>query len=89
MYGYEGAENLVTGAGLDQPAEVHDRDPVGVVADHGEVVGDEQKGETQTVLESSRRFMIPARTETSRADTGSSSTTSSGSSAMARAMLTR
>ena len=36
---------------LDDPAEVHDRDPVADVADDREVVGDEQVGQAESLLE--------------------------------------
>jgi hypothetical protein len=36
---------------LDDPAEVHDGDPVGDVAHHRQVMGDEQVGEPELVLE--------------------------------------
>ena len=36
---------------LDDLPEVHDRDPVGDVADHGEVVGDEQVRQAELLLE--------------------------------------
>ncbi len=38
-------------AHLDDAAEVHDRDPVGDVADHGQVVRDEDVGEAELALE--------------------------------------
>ena len=40
--------DLLGRADLDDLAEVHDRDPVGDVADHAEVVGDEDVGEART-----------------------------------------
>ena len=43
--------DLVPRPDLDDLAEVHDRDPVGDVADDGEVVRDEQVGEAEVVLE--------------------------------------
>ena len=42
---------VVRGLDLDDLAEVHDRDPVGDVADDGEVVGDEQVGQPEVRLE--------------------------------------
>ena len=36
---------------LDDMAEIHDRDPVGEVIDHGEVVGDEQEGQAAIFLD--------------------------------------
>ena len=38
------------GRDLDDPAEVHDGDPVGDVTDDREVVGDEEVGEVELVL---------------------------------------
>ncbi len=37
--------------GLDDPAEIHHGDPVRDVAHHGEVVGDEQEGQAEALLE--------------------------------------
>ena len=42
--------DLLGGPDLDDLAEVHDRDPVGDVADDAEVVGDEDVGEPELVL---------------------------------------
>ena len=36
---------------LDDPAQVHDRDPVAQVPDHGQVVRDEQQGQAQAGLQ--------------------------------------
>jgi hypothetical protein len=44
-------EELVRRSYLDHFAEVHDGDPVADVADDGQVVGDEDVGEPQLVLE--------------------------------------
>ena len=44
-------EQLLGGRGLDDPAEVHHRDPVADVADHREVVGDEEVGQAELVLQ--------------------------------------
>ena len=43
--------DLVGGPLLDDLAVVHDRDPVGDVADDADVVGDEEVGEAELVLE--------------------------------------
>ncbi len=43
--------DLVRGALLDDLALVHDRDPVGDVADDADVVGDEDVGEAELLLE--------------------------------------
>jgi hypothetical protein len=45
------AEELLGGRQLDDLAEVHDRDPVGDVADDGEVVGDEEVRQVELVLQ--------------------------------------
>ncbi len=44
-------EELVDGALLHDLAQVHDRDPVGRVVHHGQVVGDEQVGQAVLLLE--------------------------------------
>ncbi len=52
VYGWAGSVvDRVSIADLDDLAQVHDRHPVGDVADHGEVVGDEQVGQSQAVLQ--------------------------------------
>ena len=52
MYGWIGFEDeLVAGRYLHQLAEVHDRDPIGDVADHREVMCDEYVGQPELVLE--------------------------------------
>jgi hypothetical protein len=80
-------DDLGGGALLDDPAEVHDRDPVG-----------EAGGGRQVVIISTPRprwrsrssnASTPARTETSSIDTGSSATSSSGPSTIAAAIATR
>ena len=43
-------EQAALGRQLDDLAEIHDGDPVGDVAHHGEVVGDEEVGEAELVL---------------------------------------
>ena len=44
-------EQALLVGGLDDAAEIHDRDPVRDVLDHREVVGDEQVGQPVFVLE--------------------------------------
>ena len=52
VYGCSGrANSSAAGRELDDLAEVHDRDPVGDVADDREVVGDEEIGEAERLLE--------------------------------------
>ena len=46
-----GAEHVLTGPGFDDASEVHHRDGVGDLVDDGEVVGDEEVGETEFCLE--------------------------------------
>ncbi len=69
--------------------EVHDGDGGAHVAHRRQVVGDEEVGEPELLWRSRSRFRICARIETSRADTGSSSTSSLGERARARAMAMR
>jgi hypothetical protein len=45
------AKDVLGRAGLDDAAQVHDRDDVGQVPYHGEVMGDEQKRHTAGFLE--------------------------------------
>ena len=73
VYGWAGLlEDLVAGADLDDLAEVHHRHPVGDVAHHRQVVGDEEVGEAELVLQlleqvhdagldATRRAPTPAR----------------------------
>ena len=42
-------------AELDDTAEVHDRDPVRYLPDHGQVVRDEDEGEVEVVLEAAQQ----------------------------------
>ena len=50
--GVDGAPvELLRGRDLDDLAEIHDRDPVGDVPHHAEVVGDEDVSEAQLVLQ--------------------------------------
>ena len=52
MYGCRGrTEEILGGGELDDLAEVHHRDAVGDVADDGEVVGDEEVGEVELLLQ--------------------------------------
>ena len=52
VYGWFGSvENRFGGAGFDDPAEVHHRDPVGDVPDHRQVVADEDVGDPQLLLQ--------------------------------------
>ena len=52
VYGWAGPQvHLVGGADLDQLAQVHDADLAGQVADHGQVVGDEQVGQAELPLQ--------------------------------------
>ena len=44
-------DDVARRSGLDDGAEIHHRDPVGHLTDHGEVVGDEQIGEAALVTE--------------------------------------
>ena len=78
MYGWHRSRvEVVGGRGLDDLAEVHDRDAVGDVAHDGEVVRDEEVGQAELVLQVSSRLMTCAWIETSSAETGSSATISS------------
>ena len=52
VYGWSGARLSSRRRGqLDDPAEVHHRDPVADVADDGQVVGDEEVGQPELALE--------------------------------------
>ena len=82
-------QDLVHGPRLDDAAQVHDRDLMGQVGHHREVVGDEQVGEPAVSCRSLSRLRIWAWTETSRALVGSSQTMTLGSTARARAMQMR
>ena len=91
VYGWRGLRvELGRGRGLDDLAEVHDRDPVGDVAHDREVVADEQVGEAAArSRRSASRFSTWAWIDTSSALTGSSSTTRSGCTERARAIARR
>ena len=69
---------LVRRRQLHDLAEVHHGDPVGDVADDGEVVGDEEVRQPELALEVLSRLRICAWIETSSAETGSSATISRG-----------
>jgi hypothetical protein len=45
------AEDLGARSRLDDPTQVHDRDPISDLADHREIVGDEQVGDADPVLQ--------------------------------------
>ncbi len=45
------AEHLLGGAGLDDAAEVHHRDPVGDVPGQAEVVGDHEDAEAEVLAQ--------------------------------------
>ena len=49
VYGCRGAQHLLDGADLDDPAQVHDGDPVGDVPRQAEIVADDQRGQRQRV----------------------------------------
>jgi hypothetical protein len=80
------AADRFAGAGLDNPAAIHDGDPVAHVTDDPEVMGDEQVGQGELLLERLRRLRICAWIETSREDTGSSAMISLGRRMRARAI---
>ena len=82
-------EELVDIGHLDDAAEIHDGDPLAEMAHDGEIVGDEEVGELEALAQILEQVTICAWIETSRADTASSQTMNSGSSASARAMPTR
>jgi hypothetical protein len=77
------------GAVLDLRAAAEHRDGVGDLAHDGEVVRDEHVRETELACSRASSRRICACTVTSRAETASSSTTSSGSTMRARAIATR
>ncbi len=83
------AEHLLGRAGLDDPAEVHHRDPVGDVPGQAQVVGDTRTPRPSSSRSRSSSARISPRIEASRLDTGSSAMSSRGRSASAPAMRTR
>ena len=74
---------------LDDPAGVHDRDAVGHLGDHAEVVRDQEQREPQPLLQSRSRSRICAWMVTSSAVVGSSAMSSAGSQASAIAISAR
>ena len=91
VYGIRGAvEDLVDRARLDDPPGVHDRDPVGEAGDHAEVVGDHDDRRAGHLA---ARCCSTSRTcawiVTSSAVVGSSAMITSGSLAIAIAIITR
>ena len=74
---------------LDDLAEVHHRDAVADVLHDRQVVGDEQVRQPEPLAQVLSRLRTCAWIETSRAETGSSQTMNSGSTASARAMPMR
>ena len=75
---------------FDDPALLHDHQPVAHMGDDGEIVADQDVGEVRARREGrSSRLRISAWTETSSAEVGSSRSRTSGSSISARAMATR
>ena len=81
VYGSLGpVEDLVGGAGLDDPAVLHHQDPVGHVGDDAHVVGDQHDARRRCGrLRSRISLRISACTVTSRAVVGSSAISSFGS----------
>ena len=82
-------EELVGVGDLDDPAEVHDGDPVAEVLHDGEVVRDEQDAQAELARSGAKSSRIVACTDTSSAETGSSAMSTSGRTARARAMARR
>ena len=82
-------ENRGRGALLDDPPGVHDRDPVGDLGNHGEVVRDVHHRETRSRLSRAISSSTLAWVTTSRPVVGSSSTTRGGSQTRAIAIETR
>ena len=70
---------------LDDPAEVHDRDPVGDVADDGQVVRDEEVGKVEVLLEALEQVDDLRLDRDVEGETGSSQTMKSRFSARERA----
>ena len=84
--GAAAARKLVRRRDLDDPSEVHHGDAVGDVADDGEIVGDEDVRAGRTPASGRRAGCSTCDwIETSRAETGSSATTSFGCRTSARA----
>ena len=80
VYGWRGLESSSSvGPELDDPAEVHDRDPVGDVPREPEVVrDDEDRDARRRGRARSISARISPRTDASRLETGSSATSSHG-----------
>lgn len=74
---------------LDDLAQIHHRHSIRDVADHTEVVGDEQVGQAELVLQLLEQVDDLSLTETSSAETGSSAMINLGRKANARAMPMR
>jgi hypothetical protein len=74
---------------LDDATEVHHGDAMRDLADHGEVVRDEEIGETPVALELEEEVEHLGLHRHIEADTGSSHTRKAGSTASARAMPIR
>jgi hypothetical protein len=74
---------------LLEAAGVHDADPVGDRERLGLVVGDEQRGDPEPLLEAADLGAQLVRTRASSAESGSSSSSTVGSIASARAIATR
>ena len=72
-------EHLLGRPLLDDPPEVHHRDPVGDVPREPEVVRDDEDRDARSRTSSSMSARISPRTEASRLETGSSATISHGS----------
>ena len=82
-------EELVERALLDDPARVHDDDPVGDVGDDAEVVGDEDDAAPVSARSSRSSSRICAWIVTSSAVVGSSAISSLGEHDSAIAIITR
>lgn len=61
---------------LDDPATLHDRDPVAEVADHGDVVADEDEAQPEPLLQLEQQVEHLGADADSRAEMGSSATMS-------------
>ena len=89
VYGWSGRSMIGGRPFLDDASQIEDGDAVGDAGHHGDVVGDEEVGETRALAQFESRFTICAATDTSSAETGSSHTTRRGSVASALAIATR
>lgn len=76
-------------AGFDDFTALHDIDAVGEIVDHRQVMGDEQVGQPQFLLDRAQQFQNAPCTDTSSADTASSRINSFGEVMSARAIATR